>query len=266
MSGDQGYWGGIAATIRLRAPIGAWRAYMRVVYKRLIDKWLGRRDFGRALKTDLFEEAVSPHHVLSDLGAGSIGMDCSSAIVAAAQERLRHVDGRHLLIVGDVRRPPLKSMAVGCILSGSSLDHFSTKADIATSLTELARVLAPQGVLVITFDNPHNPVVWLRNRLPFAFLNRLGLVPYYVGATYNRVELRRQLEGLGLTVTHMTAVVHAPRAPAIWFVALVERLNWTALNAAITRGLDSFEVLERWPTRYLTGYYLAVRAEKCRYE
>ena len=261
-SGDRRYWDGVAAGIHRQGTIGAWRAYMRRVNKRLIDAWLGRLEVGRALKTDLFEEAVSAHHLLPDLGAGSIGMDLSPAIVSAAQERLRHADGRHLLTVGDVRHPPFQSMALRCIFSGSSLDHFSTKSDIAESLTEFARVLGPHGVLIVTFDNPHNPVVWIRNRLPFVFLNRLGLVPYYVGMTYNRDEVRRQLERSGLTVTHMTAVAHAPRAPAIWLIALVERLHWTALTAAMTRALESFEVFERWPTRYLTGYFVAVRAEK----
>lgn len=260
--GDRRYWDGIAAGIRRQAPIAAWRAYMRRVNKRLVDSWLGRPEFGPVLKTDLFEEAVSAHHLLPDLGAGSIGMDCSPAIVSAAQERLRCANVRHLLTVGDVRRPPFKSMALRSIFSGSSLDHFATKADIAESLTEFARVLAPKGVLIVTFDNPHNPVVWLRNSLPFVFLSRLGLVPYYVGRTYTRDEVRRQLEASGLTVTHMTAVAHAPRAPAIWLIAMVERLRWTGLTPVITSGLEGFEVLERWPTRYLTGYYVAARAEK----
>jgi S-ribosylhomocysteine lyase LuxS involved in autoinducer biosynthesis len=54
-----------------------------------------------------------------------------------------------------------------------------------------------------------------------------------------------------------------PRAPAIWVVALVERLGWTVLRRPLERVLDSFEMLERSPLRYRTGYYVALRARKC---
>ena len=258
----QRYWDQVVEEARRGTSLGAWRAYMRRVYQRLVRDWLPRRS-GRGLKTDLFEEAVTPHHLLPDLGPGSIGVDGSPAVVRAAQRRLAAAGGPYLLVVGDLRRLPLRSGSVMRILAGSSLDHFADKADIAVSLAELTRVLAPGGTLVVTFDNPHNPIVWLRNHLPFTWLNRLRLVPYYVGATYNRAEARAQLEALGLVVTHVTAVAHAPRAPAIWLVALVERLGWTLLGTPVARILNGFERLERCPTRYWTGYYLAFRAEKC---
>jgi SAM-dependent methyltransferase len=256
------YWDHIVEETRCGAPIDAWRAYMRQVYKCLIQDWLPAAATGRGLKTDLFEEAVTPHHLLPDLGPGSIGVDGSPAVVRAAGERLTAEGELHLLVVGDLRRIPLRSGSVMRILAGSSLDHFLNKVDIATSLAELARVLAPGGTLVVTFDNPHNPVVWLRNHLPFTWLNRLRLVPYYVGPTYNRTEARHRLEALGLTVTDVTAVVHVPRAPAIWLVAVAECLGWALLEALVARIFDGFESLERWPTRYRTGYYLAFRVEK----
>ena len=42
---------------------------------------------------DLFEEAVSAHHLLSALGPASVGLDVSPAVVAAARERLRDDPG-----------------------------------------------------------------------------------------------------------------------------------------------------------------------------
>ncbi len=256
------YWDGVVAQVDHGAPIDAWRGYMQRVYRHLVQDWLVSPNSGRGLKTDLFEEAVSPHYLLPDLRPGSVGIDCSFLAVQAARERLAPLGGQYLLIVGDLRFLPLKSAAVERILSGSSLDHFPTKVDMGRGLAELARVLAPGGAMIVTFDNPHNPIIWLRNRIPFTWLKRVGLVPYYVGATYNCLEARRQLEALGLTVTRVTAVAHAPRAPAIWLVLLAERLRWAWLGGLISRMLDTFEVLERWPTRYLTGYYLAFRAEK----
>jgi SAM-dependent methyltransferase len=235
---------------------------MRGVYQRLLERWMPSAAGGRSLKTDLFEEALGAHHLLPALGAGAIGIDCSLAIVRAARDRLGPAGGGRHLVVGDLRHVPLRSGSVGRILAGSSLDHFASKTDIATGLAELARVLAPGGTLMVTFDNPHNPLIRLRNRLPFRWLHRLGLTPYYVGATYDRAEARSQLEGLGLSVTAEGAVAHAPRAPAIWLAGLAERRGWRWLSAALARGLPGFEVLERWPTRYWTGYYLAVVARK----
>jgi SAM-dependent methyltransferase len=246
------------------APLDQWRAYMGRVYGGLVGRWLAHPCSGRAMKIDLFEEAVASHHLLPTLGPGSLGLDCSSATVVAARPRLRAAGGRHLFVIADSRELPLRASAFARILAGSSLDHFSSKSDIATSLAELARVLSPGGTLAVTFDNPHNPVVWLRNRLPFTWLNRLGLVPYCVGETYGHVEARTQLESLGLAVVEVTAIAHAPRAPAIWLVTLTERLNAIRLRRLLAPALDAFERLERWPTRYRTGYYLALRAEKRR--
>jgi SAM-dependent methyltransferase len=256
------YWDGVLQGTQQSAPLDAWRAYMRRVYARLVQVWSSPLDSGLALKTDLFEEAITSHHLLTMLGPSGVGLDASPAIVAAARERLRDVRGEPLLVVGDVRRLPLRSGSITRILCGSSLDHFPDPGDIGRSLAELARVLTVDGVLVITFDNPENPVVWVRNRLPFPWLHRLGLAPYYVGATLGQTAARRCLESVGLAVTDVTAVAHVPRAPAIWVVALVERLGWTGIRRRLDRALDGFELLERGPWRYRTGYYVALRARK----
>lgn len=263
-SSPPSYWDQIVEEILRAAPIRIWRAYMRRVYIRLMARWLRGSGPGPRLKTDLFEEAITPYHLLPELGPRGVGIDVSLTVVQAARERLKIENRHHPLVVADLRALPIRSGVMGQILSGSSLDHFSRKRDIATSLADLARILAPGGLLVITFDNVHNPVVCLRNHLPFAWLNRLGLVPYYVGATYSRAEARHQLEALGLVVTAVTAVAHAPRVFAIWLAALTERLGWPSLEALLSRALDGLECLERWPTRYRTGYYLAIRAEKPR--
>lgn len=257
------YWDSAFQEARCSAPLDAWHAYMRRVYVRLVHDWLSPVEDGRGLKTDLFEEAVSAHHLLPALGPAGVGVDVSPAVVAAARQRLRDDPGGRLFVAGDLRHLPLRSGTIARILCGSSLDHFSDPEDIARSLAELVRVLAAKGVLVVTFDNPENPVIWLRNHLPFPWLRRLGLVPYYVGETYGRSAARRRLESLGLEVTDVTAVAHVPRAPAIWAVALVERLGWTVLRHPLERVFDCFEVLERSPLRYRTGHYIALRARKC---
>ncbi len=255
------YWDELLAEFKARTPtLHLWRAYMRHVYGRLIRDWLAASASPR-LKTDLFEEAISEEGPLKDLGPQPLGIDGSEAVVQAAHRNLAHQLSNPMLLVGDLRHIPICSGALPAILSGSSLDHFTDPADIARSLGELRRILAPGGTLVITFDNPHNPVVWLRNVLPFQWLNRAGLVPYYVGPTWTRAEAVAQLEALGFTVTHTTAVAHAPRILTMALVRLAEWLGWPALQKLVSAMLAAAEVLERWPTRYQTGYYLAFRAQ-----
>jgi SAM-dependent methyltransferase len=256
------YWDAIAQKIQTGTPLNEWRYYMRSVYRRLLRNWVNSIDCGRGLKTDLFEEAVTPYDLLSEMSPQSVGIDCSQTIARATRSRLSVGPVVHPIVAADLRRLPFQSGVFQYILSGSSLDHFARKDDIAVSLSELSRVLAPRGVMVITLDNPHNPLIRLRNSLPFAWLERVKLVPYYVGATYNRAEAREQFNGAGLTVTEVTAVVHAPRVLAIWLVTLAERLRWARLETLIRSVLEGFERLERLPTRFYTGYYLAFRVEK----
>ena len=259
---DKAHWDAVAAKTLEAKPLQIWRAYMRRVYLDLVQSWLPGDSSALRLKTDLFEEAVSAHHLLADLGQHSIGIDTSLVAVRSAHNRLLKEGVSCSLIVGDLRQLPLRSRSVNQILSGSSLDHFSCKTDITRSLVELAQVLTDGGLLVITFDNPHNPIVWIRNQLPFRWLNRSGLVPYYVGSTLNSEEARCELEAVGLTVTHEAVVGHAPRALAIALVGLAERFGCEWLETLVARLLYRSEALVRWPTRYRSGYYLAFRAEK----
>jgi SAM-dependent methyltransferase len=232
---------------------------MRDVYRRLILEWLDTANEKIRLKTDLFEEAVSSFNPLSDLGEGSLGFDVSLNVVQSAHAALPQ-DKAFKLLVADLRKIPLEPRSVGGILSGSSLDHFSTVSDLHQGLSELERILAPGGILVLTLDNLHNPLIWIRDHLPFPILNKLGIVPYYFGKTLRREEVRQKLNSLGFDVSYMTAVAHAPRAPAIWTVRIAERFGWR--HDWLLKFLPQFEALENWPTRYLTGYYLALRAVK----
>src|SRR5204863_8026948 len=66
----------------------------------------------------------------------------------------------------DVRALPFADGSFDVVVSTSTLDHFQARADIDTALRELHRVLASDGLAVVTLDNPWNPLVALRNALP----------------------------------------------------------------------------------------------------
>jgi len=81
--------------------------------------------------------------------------------------------------VADVRQLDFGDNSIELIISNSTLDHFQQAEDIDRSLAELARVLVPGGLLLVTMDNPLNPVIALRNRLPKSLLGRTALAPVF---------------------------------------------------------------------------------------
>jgi hypothetical protein len=98
--------------------------------------------------------------------------------------------------------------------------------------------------------------------LPFALLNRLRLVPYFVGETVGVHEGRRLLAAAGLRPVVEGAALHCPRAAAVGLASLADRVAWVWPRRALLRLLGGFEWLGRWPTRYLTGYYVTFVADK----
>lgn len=265
MTASVEYWDDIAEQFGTDRQSATWRRYMQQCYTQLVGRWFADAPEGPTLKTDLFEEAVTPYHLFNELGTHALGYDLSPAVVRQARARLQHERGTGApppLVVADARSLPWAPSSIARILSGSSLDHFPQHADIAVALGELARCLQPGGCLVATFDNPHNPLVRLRNALPFQWLARLGLVPYYVGATYSRTDAVDTLTALGLEVTHVGTMAHAPRAPAIWISDWCARRQ-AGVSATWLRVFAAFDrLLDRSHLQFLTGYYLAVRAVK----
>jgi SAM-dependent methyltransferase len=211
----------------------------------------------RLLKTDLFDEAVSAglYPTLAARADCVLGVDVSPAAVAAACRRHPALCGA----TADVRRLPFGDGSVDAVVSISTLDHFTTRADIVAGVAELHRVLRPGGTLVLTLDNLANPVVALRNALPYHLVHRAGLVPYFVGRSLRPAPLRRLLARQGFDVTECSATVHAPRLVAVALARLLDRSGGPRLRAAFAAALLHCERAARWPTRLVTGHFVAVR-------
>lgn len=223
------------------------RAYADAVNRDLLARWLPADSLGRVLKTDLFEEALGDGLApfLAARSARVDAIDVSEAVVARAQRRHPELDA----IRSDVRGLPYEEGVFDAVVSTSTLDHFDSAGEIAVALRELRRVLRPGGMLIVSLDNLANPLVALRNALPFTWLNRIGLVPCYVGATCGRRGLQRYLVDAGFDVQATTAVMHVPRVAVVAFARDVRRLL-------------ALERLERLPTRFVTGQFVAARAVK----
>lgn len=244
----------VARVIEPIAAVPLWRRHSDAVNARLLPSG----PFRRVLKTDLFEEAVGEGLVplLARVAHEVHAVDTSPETVAAASARC---DGSLHAAGADVRRLPYPAAHFDAVVSTSTLDHFRSFDDVRIALRELHRVLRPGGTLVLTLDNLANPVVRLRNALPYRLLRRLGLVPYFVGATCGPRRLRSELRGAGFEIEDQRTVLHCPRAPAI---LMASRLVGRPAGERFLRALMAMERLGRLPTRDLTGYYVAVRARR----
>ena len=239
-------------------PAPLWRLQSDAVNRRLIERWLPA-GLDSVLKTDLFDEYVSEGLLppLRSRARQTVGIDIAASIVGEVRRRHPSLEA----IRADVRRLPFEDGRFDAIVSNSTLDHFGDVSEVRSALSELARVTRPGGRLIASLDNPLNPAIGIRNRLPAGLARRLrGGFPYEAGWTCGPRRLRGLLTEAGLEVREMTAILHAPRR----LVAAIplprsERGRQRAIGALLAS-----ERLERWPTRYLTGYFVAALAVRPR--
>lgn len=256
------YWESVAERWTGRRTGRLWRTHSDAVNARWLSEWLPDGRARRCLKTDLFDEAVATglFPCLADRAATVVGVDLTTATARRARER--HPELRAAR--GDLRRLPFADGSFDVIVSNSSLDHFQVLADLVAALDELHRVLAPGGVLLLTLDNPANPVVALRNALPFRLARGLGIVPYYVGATVGPRRLPALLRERGFEVERVTTLLHCPRLVALRLAGALERLAGPRGQRLFLRGLLKCEGLAAWPTRSVSGHFVAARAVRPR--
>jgi SAM-dependent methyltransferase len=221
------------------------------------------------LKTDVFDEAVSEGVLpaLAPRATRLVGIDLEEAICETAAARLDGVEVQ----VADVRRLPFDDASFDTVLSNSTLDHFEDTAEIGLALAELARVLRPGGRLLVTLDNPANPVVALSKALPRTSLNRLwsrlgsstarvGLAPYVVGATLSPRALEDALADVGLEPVATDTLVHAPRVIAVEVGSRLDRRASPAAGQRFLRVLAGCERLRGTPVARFTAHFHAALA------
>ena len=232
----------------------------RRAYLNLIERWGGIPQAGRVLKTDLFEEAMGPDALLTELCSDdvcTIGIDVSP--LGAQQARSNDAQARAHYLIGDSRHLPFADRSFALILSPSSLDHFLDPSDLGRSLLELKRVLQPGGRLIITLDNRQNvfdPLLRLAIRL--------GLVPYYIGRSYTIRELCQELERAGLEVQDTMAIIHHPRLVAVGLVGLANALGLPPITRVVQRALLAAQRLQGTRWQYRMGCFVAALAVRPR--
>lgn len=237
-----------------------WRMVSDAVNEQMLRRWLSPNPAGTVLKTDLFDEVTGSGLVpwLASNFGHVTGVDISRSLVGMARERfpLLHAE------TADVRSLPFADASFDNIVSNSTLDHLASADDIAVALGELHRVLRRGGNLVVTLDNPVNPVVAVRNALPARLRSASGMVAFQVGATLGPGRLTSLLRATGFEVSATSAVFHCPRLIAVLAGNVIDRRGSAAAKQRFVSLCAAFEGLRVLPTRFLTGYFVAVLARK----
>lgn len=254
------YWDGIGRQWLTRKNDQLWRRCSDAVHTLWLDRVAGDVRGNRILKTDLFDEAFGDGLTewFARRGNEVIACDLALSTARGAVERRENITAA----VADVRRLPFPAGTFDCVFSDSTLDHFDTEIEIARSLDELGRVLRFGGTLLLTMDNPGNPLVYLRNRSP-RFWQRLGVVPYAVGVTCNARRIGQLLERAGFETLEVGSIMHSPRVLMVPLCRWMERhLDRHEPPESWLRWLRRFEKLGRLPSRELTGHFVSVVARK----
>ncbi|HUA21164.1 MAG TPA: class I SAM-dependent methyltransferase [Bryobacteraceae bacterium] len=229
----------------------------REVHQQWIRDLLGSRPRDLILKTDLFEEAYGLDRILDDLfpeARLAVGIDLNLNTVRAAASR----DGsRFVPAASDVRHLPFRPASVDVVVSTSTLDHFESRAELAASIDELARILRPGGTLFITLDNPRNPLYHL-----LRWASRRGWTPFRLGQTISLSALARMLEARGFVIENTEYLIHNPRLiSTILFLSLRKAFGRRA-DVPVQALLKLFAAGGYLPIRAFTACFVAVCAIK----
>jgi SAM-dependent methyltransferase len=230
----------------------------RQVHRDLVYRWAGHLQVRTYLKTDLFEEANGEDQILFDLyptDCRALGMDLSVQTVREAMRRCPNPAARFL--VCDIRRMALRPGCADLIVSTSTLDHLESAAELRASLAELAGLLGEGGLLVVTLDNPANPLY-----APLRWASRRGWVPFTLGFTASMAELNRLLAELDLEVVGNEWIIHNPRLVSTLVFLGLRKLLGAHADRPIGILLRLFAGLGRLRTRRWTACFVAAGARK----
>jgi SAM-dependent methyltransferase len=230
----------------------------RAVHLAAAARWLAGVSARTILKTDLFEEAFGEDHLLLDLAPEApyrCGMEESLHTTAAAGRRFPALRGK--LVVTDIRCTGIRGDTFDAVISTSTLDHFRTRAEFLAALDEIQRLLRPGGKLLLTLDNPWNPLY-----APLRLLSGTRFGPFPLGYTPSMRTLWRDLAARGFTVRDKDWLIHNPRLLSTVLFLLLRRLGGSRADTWIGWLLRVFALLGKLPTRRFTSCFQAVAAEK----
>lgn len=219
-------------------------AQKRTVHLELIERMRRMRpEPRRVLKTDLFEEAFGEDQLLGEFPVQArllCGVDVAASTVARCQRRFPALGGK--LAAGDLRALPFREASFDWIVSNSSLDHFETREELEAACGELCRLLRPGGVLLLTLDNPGNPLYHL-----LRFAARRGWAPFPLGVTMEAAEVKALLERQGLEVREQDYFLYNPRGVSTLLFLLIRKVLGRRGKGVVGALLRGFALLRKLP-------------------
>ena len=228
------------------------------VHRELIHRCASGLEIRTFLKTDLFEEANGADQILFDLyppESLAVGMDLVEATAGRARQRSPNPSARFL--VCDVRHPALRAGSLDLIVSTSTLDHLENAEEFEACLAEVAGLLRPGGLLIVTLDNLENPFY-----RPLRWASRRGWTPFPLSYTVSMQGLTRSLTGLGLEVTHTELLLHNPRVVTTLLCLALRKLLGRRADLPVRALLGIFSLLGRLPSRRWTACFIAACARR----
>lgn len=224
-------------------------------FLRLVDLWLPSLYQKKILKTDLREEAFGSDELLFSLPQKEcdiFGVDISSTVVATAS--CHRPSSTHAYLSGDVRRLPFSDNSFDIILSNSTLDHFVHKSDFLLALSELQRVMHPEGRLLLTLNNKYNlnfrcmaacEAVLKRKEYPIRF--------------FSMHDIQTACDQCGLEIRACDSIIHiiSPINSLLLMCRRVLPENISVLIARVCIGFANVLGSSLYTKRF-TGWFLAV--------
>jgi ubiquinone/menaquinone biosynthesis C-methylase UbiE len=136
------------------------------------------------------------------------GVDLSPAMVAAARRRLPHLAER--LVEGPIERLPFDDASFDAVTATGVLEYATE--DLPGAAKELARVLRPDGVVVVSFPRQQSPGLLWRSKVLYPAVRAIkGVIPFGRPAPLKLPPLSERrflaaITGAGLAVDRMRRI------------------------------------------------------------